>query len=116
MSIVPGGAVAGEHLVRHPGVDKISFTGSTAVGRRIGALCGEQLTRCSLELGGKSAAIVLDDADLAATAAGLRFASFMNNGQACAAQTRVLASRRALRRRRRRAGHRGGGDAGGRSA
>jgi betaine-aldehyde dehydrogenase len=91
VSIVPGGAEVGDALVSHPGVDKISFTGSTAVGRSIGGRCGEQLKRCSLELGGKSAAIVLDDADIDATVAGLRFASFMNNGQACAAQTRVLA-------------------------
>ena len=93
VSIVPGGPEAGAHLVGHPGVDKVTFTGSTAVGRRIGAVCGEQLKRVSLELGGKSAAIVLDDADPARTAQGLRFASFMNNGQACAAQTRVLAPR-----------------------
>ena len=50
--------------MRHPGVDKVAFTGSTAAGRRIAAICGEQLKRCSLELGGKSAAIILDDADL----------------------------------------------------
>jgi aldehyde dehydrogenase (NAD+) len=93
VSIVPGGAEVGAHLVAHPEVDKVTFTGSTAVGRRIGTVCGEQLKRVSLELGGKSAAIVLDDADLESAAAGLRFAAFMNNGQACAAQTRVLAPR-----------------------
>ncbi len=92
-SIRVGGRAAGEHLVRHPGVDKIAFTGSSAVGRRIAALCGERLARCSLELGGKSAAIILDDADLDKTAAGLKFASFLNSGQACVAQTRVLAPR-----------------------
>ena len=64
-SIVPGGRETGERLVRHPGVDKISFTGSSATGRHIAALCGEQLKRVSLELGGKSAAIILDDADIA---------------------------------------------------
>ncbi|HLT17803.1 MAG TPA: aldehyde dehydrogenase family protein, partial [Acidimicrobiales bacterium] len=84
----------GEHLVRHPGVDKIAFTGSTAAGRTIASICGEQLKRVSLELGGKSAAIILDDADLDATMQGLKFASLMNNGQACVAQTRILASRR----------------------
>jgi len=94
VSILPGGREVGEHLVRHPGVDKIAFTGSSATGRRIAALCGEQCKRFSLELGGKSAAIVLDDADLAATVDGLRFASFMNSGQACVAQTRILASTR----------------------
>ncbi len=93
VSIVPAGREVGEHLVRHPGVDKVAFTGSTAAGRRIAAICGEQLKRVSLELGGKSAAIILDDADLEQTMNGLRFASLMNNGQACVAQTRVLASR-----------------------
>ena len=72
VSVLPGGTDVGEALVRHPGVDKISFTGSSAVGRRIAALCGEQLKRVSLELGGKSAAIVLDDADIDKTVAGLK--------------------------------------------
>jgi aldehyde dehydrogenase (NAD+) len=94
VSILVGGREAGEHLVRHPDVDKIAFTGSSEVGRRIAGLCGERLARCSLELGGKSAALVLDDADLERTAAGLKFASFLNSGQACVAQTRVLVSRR----------------------
>jgi betaine-aldehyde dehydrogenase len=93
VSVVPAGREVGEHLVTHPGVDKIAFTGSTAAGRRIASLCGEQLKRVSLELGGKSAAIILDDADLDATMQGLKFASLMNNGQACVAQTRILASR-----------------------
>jgi aldehyde dehydrogenase (NAD+) len=93
VSIIPAGREVGEHLVRHPGVDKIAFTGSTAAGRRIASICGEQLKRVSLELGGKSAAIVLDDADLVTLAAGLKFASLMNNGQACVAQTRILAPR-----------------------
>jgi aldehyde dehydrogenase (NAD+) len=93
VNIVPAGREAGEHLVSHPGVDKVAFTGSTAAGRRIGSICGEQLKRCSLELGGKSAAIILDDADLAATVGWLEMASLMNNGQACVAQTRILAPR-----------------------
>ena len=93
VSILPGGVEAGRHLVAHPLVDKVAFTGSTAVGREIAGVCGPQLKRMSLELGGKSAAIVLEDADVERTAGGLRFASFMNNGQACAAQTRVLAPR-----------------------
>ena len=93
VNVVPAGREVGEHLVRHPGIDKVAFTGSTAAGRRIGAICGEQLKRCSLELGGKSAAIILDDADLAETVEGLKFASLMNNGQACVAQSRILASR-----------------------
>jgi aldehyde dehydrogenase (NAD+) len=94
VSIVPGGPEVGEHLVRHPGVDKVAFTGSTATGRRIAEICGRQVKRVSLELGGKSAAVVLDDADIERTVEGLRFASFMNTGQACAAQTRILAPAR----------------------
>jgi betaine-aldehyde dehydrogenase len=94
LNVVPTGREVGEHLVRHPGVDKVGFTGSTAAGRRIAAICGEQLKRVTLELGGKSAAIVLDDADLASTIAGLLPGAIMNNGQACVAQTRILASRR----------------------
>ena len=94
VSVLPGGPDIGEALVRHPGVDKIAFTGSSAVGRRIAALCGEQLKRVSLELGGKSAAIILDDADVDKTVAGLKTAGLMNNGQACVAQTRILVSDR----------------------
>jgi betaine-aldehyde dehydrogenase len=93
VSILAGGPAAGQHLVAHPDIDMVTFTGSTAVGRQIGGVCGEQLKRVALELGGKSAAIILDDADLERTAAGLRFSSFINNGQACAAQTRILAPR-----------------------
>lgn len=92
VSVVPGGREVGEELVRHPGVDKIAFTGNSATGRRIASLCGEQLKRYSLELGGKSAAIVLDDARIDKTVAGLKMASLMNNGQACVAQTRILVS------------------------
>jgi aldehyde dehydrogenase (NAD+) len=94
VSVLPGGTDVGEALVRHPGVDKISFTGSSAVGRRIATICGEQLKRVSLELGGKSAAIILDDADVSKTVAGLKSAALMNNGQACVAQTRILVSER----------------------
>ncbi|NDU75467.1 aldehyde dehydrogenase family protein [Actinomadura sp. DSM 109109] len=94
VNIVPAGREVGAYLVAHPDVDKVSFTGSTAAGRRIGAVCGEQLKRVTLELGGKSAAIILDDADLASTVEGFKLASLMNNGEACAAQTRILASRR----------------------
>lgn len=93
VNIVAAGREVGEHLVSHPDVDKVAFTGSTAAGRRIGAICGQQLKRVSLELGGKSAAIVLEDADLAATVEGLKFTALMNSGQACVAQTRILAPR-----------------------
>jgi aldehyde dehydrogenase (NAD+) len=93
INIVAAGREVGEYLVTHPDIDKVAFTGSTAVGRRIGALCGERLRRFTLELGGKSAAIILDDADIAAAIPGLVPAGMMNNGQACVAQTRILASR-----------------------
>jgi betaine-aldehyde dehydrogenase len=93
VNIVIAGREVGEHLVTHPEIDKIAFTGSTAAGKRIGALAGERLRRVTLELGGKSAAIILDDADLTTAVPALLGSSFMNNGQACVAQTRVLASR-----------------------
>ena len=93
VNIVAAGREAGEHLVAHPGVDKVAFTGSTAAGRRIGAICGQQLKRCSLELGGKSAAIILDDADLPVTMGWLKRAALGNSGQICFAQSRILASR-----------------------
>ncbi len=93
LSVVPAGREVSEHLVKHPGVDKISFTGSGVGGKRIGGLCGERLKRCTLELGGKSAAIILDDADLATTIPTLLPNAIMNNGQACIAQTRILAPR-----------------------
>jgi acyl-CoA reductase-like NAD-dependent aldehyde dehydrogenase len=90
VSILPGGRDVGELLVAHPGVDKVAFTGSTAAGRQVAARCGQDLKRVSLELGGKSAAIVLDDADPTVAAAGVKVAGLMNSGQACVAQTRVL--------------------------
>jgi betaine-aldehyde dehydrogenase len=93
LSVIPAGREVGEHLVTHPGVDKISFTGSGVGGKRIGGLCGERLKRCTLELGGKSAAIILDDADIASTIPTLLPNAIMNNGQACIAQTRILAPR-----------------------
>jgi betaine-aldehyde dehydrogenase len=93
VNILPAGREVGQHLVTHPGVDKIAFTGSTAAGRTIASLCGQQLKRFTLELGGKSAAIILDDADLSTTIPGLLPSALMNNGQACVAQTRILASR-----------------------
>ncbi len=93
LSVVPAGREVSEHLVTHTGVDKISFTGSGVGGKRIGGLCGERLKRCTLELGGKSAAIILDDADLSTTIPALLPNALMNNGQACIAQTRILAPR-----------------------
>jgi betaine-aldehyde dehydrogenase len=93
VSILPAGREVGEYLVCHPGIDKVGFTGSTAAGRRIAALCGERLKRVTLELGGKSAAILCDDVDLDAALSQLLPAAIMNNGQACVAQTRILAPR-----------------------
>ena len=83
----------GAYLVSHPAVDKVAFTGSTAAGRKIAATCGELLRPVTLELGGKSAAIVLEDADLDTFLAGVPMASLLNNGQACYNGTRVLAPR-----------------------
>jgi betaine-aldehyde dehydrogenase len=93
VSILAAGREVGEYIVRHPGVDKVGFTGSTAAGRKVGAICGEMLKRCTLELGGKSAAIILEDADLASAIPMLMPSALMNNGQACIAQTRILAPR-----------------------
>jgi len=81
----------GAYLVSHPDVDKVSFTGSTAAGRVVGKACAELIRPVTLELGGKSAAIIVDDADLDAIWPGLQFISLMNNGQACVAGSRVLA-------------------------
>jgi aldehyde dehydrogenase (NAD+) len=94
LNVVPGGPEVGEYLVTHSGVNNVSFTGSARAGRRIASLCGERLTRVTLELGGKSAAIVLDDADVELTVEGLREATFFNAGQVCAATTRILIPRR----------------------
>jgi len=93
INIVVAGRADSEHLVKHPQVDKISFTGNSVVGRRIASICGEQLKRCTLELGGKSAAIVLEDADPAMVVPGLVPNGILNTGQACAAQTRLLIPR-----------------------
>jgi aldehyde dehydrogenase (NAD+) len=91
LSILPAGADVSELLVRDQRVDKVSFTGSTAVGRQVGAICGAALKRCTLELGGKSAAVVLDDFELTAKNARLLVTGAMvNAGQVCAAQTRIL--------------------------
>jgi acyl-CoA reductase-like NAD-dependent aldehyde dehydrogenase len=90
VSVLPGDGSVGEYLVQHPGVDKVSFTGSTAAGKAVAAACAADLKRVSLELGGKSAAIVLADADPGAVAAGVRSASLSNSGQICNALTRIL--------------------------
>ena len=81
----------GAYLVAHPGIDKVAFTGSTDAGRAIARTCGELLRPVTLELGGKSAAIVLEDADLDAFLLGLPATSMLNNGQTCYNSTRILA-------------------------
>jgi aldehyde dehydrogenase (NAD+) len=95
ISIVPGGRELGAYLVEHRDVDKVAFTGSTAAGRRVAEACGRLLRPVTLELGGKSAAIVLDDADLDLAKIGqdLFAATLINNGQTCYLGTRVLAPR-----------------------
>ncbi|UPW08507.1 aldehyde dehydrogenase [Gordonia terrae] len=91
LNVVPGGREIGAYLVEHPGVDKVSFTGSTAAGRSIAETCGRLLRPVTLELGGKSAAILLDDVDLDASMESLFGVTFLNNGQICWLNTRVLA-------------------------
>jgi aldehyde dehydrogenase (NAD+) len=93
LNVVPGGRDLGAYLVSHPGIDKVSFTGSTAAGRAIAETCGRLLRPVTLELGGKSAAIVLDDADLGASIGAFFGATLLNNGQICWLSTRVLAPR-----------------------
>ena len=84
------GPVVGEALAKHPDVDMVSFTGSTRAGKRVSELASATVKRVALELGGKSAAIVLDDADLAAAVKGTVSACFLNSGQTCSAHTRML--------------------------
>ncbi|HVX69414.1 MAG TPA: aldehyde dehydrogenase [Mycobacteriales bacterium] len=83
-----------ERLVTDPRIDKIAFTGSTAAGRRIASLCGERIARYTLELGGKSAAVILDDADLAEAAAAISGAECMISGQVCSSLTRLVVPRK----------------------
>jgi acyl-CoA reductase-like NAD-dependent aldehyde dehydrogenase len=96
--VVGSGRVAGERLVEHPDVAKVAFTGSTEVGRRIGALASASIKRVTLELGGKSANVVFADADLEKAAAAAPSAVFGNAGQDCCARSRILVERPALDR------------------
>ncbi|PKW15470.1 aldehyde dehydrogenase [Saccharopolyspora spinosa] len=93
LNIVVGDVEAGRALVAHPGVDKIAFTGSTATGQAIGEVAGRLFKRMTLELGGKSAAIVLPDADVDALLRTLDTAMFKNGGQTCSTHSRVLVHR-----------------------
>jgi acyl-CoA reductase-like NAD-dependent aldehyde dehydrogenase len=94
--VVGPGRVVGERLVEHPDVAKVAFTGSTAVGRRIGRLASESIKRVTLELGGKSASVIFADADLPAAAQAAPLAVFGNAGQDCCARSRILVERSAL--------------------
>jgi acyl-CoA reductase-like NAD-dependent aldehyde dehydrogenase len=99
LNVVTGaGRVVGERLVQHPDVAKVAFTGSTEVGRRIGALAAQSIKRVTLELGGKSANIVFADADLEKAAASAPLAVFGNSGQDCCARSRILVERHAVDR------------------
>jgi acyl-CoA reductase-like NAD-dependent aldehyde dehydrogenase/thiamine pyrophosphate-dependent acetolactate synthase large subunit-like protein len=89
-NLVPAGRESGDYLVRHAGIDKVAFTGSTAAGKHIAAVCAERLARVSLELGGKSAAILLDDADFKAALPTLMVYTMPITGQVCFSLTRVL--------------------------
>ncbi len=93
ISVLPAGREVGEHLVRNPDVDKVSFTGSTVAGKKIMSICGERIARITLELGGKSAAIIADDVDLDEVLPTLVPAGIGHSGQICAALTRILVPR-----------------------
>jgi len=93
LNVVTADREVSELLVRDPRVDKITFTGSTAAGRRIASIAGERIARFTLELGGKSAAVILDDADIQTAAATLAKAETLGTGQVCASLTRIVVSR-----------------------
>ncbi|MEU3736098.1 MULTISPECIES: aldehyde dehydrogenase [unclassified Streptomyces] len=93
LSILSADREVSEYLVGHPGVDKVSFTGSVGAGKRVMEVAARNLTRVTLELGGKSAAVILPDADASAAVAGIVPFAWMINGQACVAQTRILVPR-----------------------
>lgn len=93
INVVPAGREVGAYLVEHPGIDKVSFTGSSVAGRSIARTCGDLLRPVTLELGGKSAAIVLDDTDLSDMMESFFASTLLNNGQICWLGTRILAPR-----------------------
>jgi betaine-aldehyde dehydrogenase len=93
LNVVTSDREVSEHLVRHPGVDKVTFTGSSVAGRRIASLCGARMARYTLELGGKSAAIILDDYDLDAAATSIASSAVLMTGQVCSSLTRVIVTR-----------------------
>jgi acyl-CoA reductase-like NAD-dependent aldehyde dehydrogenase len=93
LNVVTADREVSECLVRDPRVDKITFTGSTAAGRRIASICGDRIARCTLELGGKSAAVILDDMDLGVAAETLASAERLLSGQVCSSLTRIVIPR-----------------------
>ena len=93
INILTANRAVSEDLVRHPGVDKVSFTGSTAAGRRVASICGDRIARVTLELGGKSPALVLDDFDIETAAKTLCAQEIPVTGQVCSSLTRVIVSR-----------------------
>lgn len=94
LNVVTADRRASEHLVRDPRINKITFTGSTTAGRQIGQICAERIARCTLELGGKSAAVILDDVDIGRTARSLARQELILTGQACSSLTRVIVTNR----------------------
>ena len=93
VNVLPGDATVGAALVTHPGVDRVVFTGSTLAGRAISEACAGSFKRLTLELGGKAAAVLLDDAPIEASIASILPMSYFNSGQACIALSRILAPR-----------------------
>jgi aldehyde dehydrogenase (NAD+) len=93
VNVLAADRIASERLVRHPDVDKISFTGSSATGRKIASICGERIARYTLELGGKSAAVILDDYDIDAAARSIAGSAIYLTGQACSSLTRIVVTR-----------------------
>jgi aldehyde dehydrogenase (NAD+) len=93
VNIITAGREVSELLVRHPGIDKVTFTGSTATGRRIAAICAERIVRCTLELGGKSPAVVLSDYDVSAAAKAIASRATFQTGQVCYSLTRIIVPR-----------------------
>ena len=93
LNVVTADREVSELLVRDPRVDKITFTGSTAAGRKIAAICGDRIARCTLELGGKSAAVILDDIDLGKVANSISRAECFLSGQVCSSLTRIVVPR-----------------------
>lgn len=93
LNVITADREVSESLVCHPGVDKVAFTGSTAAGRRIASICGERIARCTLELGGKSPAVILDDYDIETASKALTSRATFLTGQVCSSLTRIIVTR-----------------------